>query len=415
MNNATIIALVVLIIFSAYFSATETAFTSLNRIRIKNLANNGNKRAQLTLALCDKFDSILSTILIGNNIVNIMSTSLATALFVVYFPKNGVAISTVVMTVAVLIFGEIGPKSMAKESPEEFAMFSAPFLNVLCILFTPLNFLFSLIKRLISRIFKAKNDRSITEEELLTLVEEAQNEGGINDNEGELLKNAIEFYDLEVSDILIPRVDVIAVQMDSTPAEIDKVFKESRLSRLPVFNDTIDSITGVLNMKDFYYQVLGQGDPLEQAIKPAVYVLEQMQISDLLRLLQQKKSHLAIVTDEYGGTVGIVTLEDIIEELVGEIWDEHDVVTQEFTEISANCYRISCNASIAKMFELFAIDEEIESSTVGGWVMEQLERVPVLGDSFQYQNLTVTVTNADERRPLEIIVIVDTAQATAEK
>lgn len=413
--NSAIIALVVLIIFSAYFSATETAFTSLNRIRIKNLANGGNKRAKLTLELCDKFDNILSTILIGNNIVNILSTSLATALFVLYFPKNGVAISTVVMTVVVLIFGEIGPKSMAKESPEEFAMFSAPFLNMLCVLFTPLNFIFSLIKKLISRIFKVKNDRSITEEELLTMVEEAQSEGGINDNEGELIKNAIEFYDLEVSDILIPRVDVIAVQTDSTPEEIDQVFKDSRLSRLPVFHETIDSIAGVLNMKDFYYQVLGNKEPLENVIKPAMYVLEQMQISDLLKLLQQKKSHLAIVTDEYGGTVGIVTLEDIIEELVGEIWDEHDVVTEEITQISANCYRVSCNASITKMFELFEIDEEIESSTVGGWVMEQLERVPVLGDSFKYQNLTVTVTNADERRPLEIIVTVDSPNAVLEK
>ena len=413
--NSAIIALVVLIIFSAYFSATETAFTSLNRIRIKNLANGGNKRAKLTLELCDKFDNILSTILIGNNIVNILSTSLATALFVLYFPKNGVAISTVVMTVVVLIFGEIGPKSMAKESPEEFAMFSAPFLNMLCVLFTPLNFIFSLIKKLISRIFKVKNDRSITEEELLTMVEEAQSEGGINDNEGELIKNAIEFYDLEVSDILIPRVDVIAVQTDSTPEEIDQVFKDSRLSRLPVFHETIDSIAGVLNMKDFYYQVLGNKEPLENVIKPAMYVLEQMQISDLLKLLQQKKSHLAIVTDEYGGTVGIVTLEDVIEELVGEIWDEHDVVTEEITQISANCYRVSCNASITKMFELFEIDEEIESSTVGGWVMEQLERVPVLGDSFKYQNLTVTVTNADERRPLEIIVTVDSPNTVLEK
>lgn len=413
--DSAIIALVILIIGSAYFSATETAFTSLNRIRIKNLANSGNKRAKLTLELCEKFDNILSTILIGNNIVNIMSTSLATALFVVYFPQNGVAISTVVMTVVVLIFGEIGPKSMAKESPEAFAMFSAPFLHVLCILFTPLNFGFSLLKKLISRIFKVKNDRSITEEELLTLVEEAQSEGGIDDHEGELIKNAIEFYDLEVSDILIPRVDVIAVQSDSTPEEISRVFQDSRLSRLPVFSDTIDSITGVLNMKDFYYQVLENNEPLENVIKPAVYVLEQMQISDLLKLLQQKKSHLAIVTDEYGGTVGIVTLEDVIEELVGEIWDEHDEVTEEITKISANCYRISCNAAITKMFELFAIDEEIESSTAGGWVMEQLERVPVLGDSFRYRHLTVTVTNADERRPLEIVVAVESTEPGLEK
>ena len=401
--NGAIIALVVLIILSAYFSAMETAFTSLNRIRLKNMANSGNKRAALTLDMCENFDKILSTILIGNNIVNILSTSLATSLFVLYFPKNGVAVSTIVMTVIVLIFGEIGPKSIAKEMSEEFALFAAPVLNGLCVIFTPLTVLFSGLKKLIAKILKVKGDRSITEEELLTMVEEARSEGSIGDNEGELIKSAIEFYDLEVEDILIPRVDVIAVDSAGSPEEIDHIFYETRFSRLPVYKETIDNVIGIINQKDFQYQVIGKGEPLEHVIKPALYVLEHMQISDLMRLLQQKKSHMAVVTDEYGGTLGIVTLEDIIEELVGEIWDEHDEVVEEFTEISPLCYRVSCNANLDKMLELFDLEEEAQSSTVGGWVMEELGRIPKEGDRFRFRNLSVTVTKVEDRRALEVI------------
>lgn len=401
--NGAIIALVVLIILSAYFSAMETAFTSLNRIRLKNMANSGNKRAALTLHMCENFDKILSTILIGNNIVNILSTSLATSLFVLYFPQNGVAVSTIVMTVIVLIFGEIGPKSIAKEMPEEFALFAAPVLNGLCVIFTPLTVLFSGLKNLIAKILKVKGDRSITEEELLTMVEEARSEGSIGDNEGELIKSAIEFYDLEVEDILIPRVDVIAVDSAGSPEEIDHIFYETRFSRLPVYKETIDNVIGIINQKDFQYQVIGKGEPLEHVIKPALYVLEHMQISDLMRLLQQKKSHMAVVTDEYGGTLGIVTLEDIIEELVGEIWDEHDEVVEEFTEISPLCYRVSCNANLDKMLELFDLEEEAQSSTVGGWVMEELGRIPKEGDRFRFRNLSVTVTKVEDRRALEVI------------
>ena len=404
--NGAIIALVVLIILSAYFSAMETAFTSLNRIRLKNMANSGNKRAALTLDMCENFDKILSTILIGNNIVNILSTSLATSLFVLYFPQNGVAVSTIVMTVIVLIFGEIGPKSIAKEMPEEFALFAAPVLNGLCVIFTPLTVLFSGLKNLIAKILKVKGDRSITEEELLTMVEEARSEGSIGDNEGELIKSAIEFYDLEVEDILIPRVDVIAVDSAGSPEEIDHIFYETRFSRLPVYKETIDNVIGIINQKDFQYQVIGKGEPLEHVIKPALYVLEHMQISDLMRLLQQKKSHMAVVTDEYGGTLGIVTLEDIIEELVGEIWDEHDEVVEEFTEISPLCYRVSCNANLDKMLELFNLEEEAQSSTVGGWVMEELGRIPKEGDRFRFRNLSVTVTKVEDRRALEVIAAV---------
>ncbi len=402
--EVTIGVLCMLTLMSAYFSATETAFSSLNKIKIKNLASEGNKRAKLVLKLSDKFDNLLSAILIGNNIVNITSSSLATALFVLYFPKNGVAISTTVMTIVVLIFGEISPKSIAKEKPEQFAMFSAPIINAICIILTPLTFLFSLLKKGITAIFNLKSESTITDAELLTIVKEAQNEGGIDENEGDLIKSAIEFYDLDVADVLIPRVDVVAVDIEDTVEEIDKVFDETRFSRLPVYRETIDNIVGIINQKNFQYRVIDKGESLEKIVSQPVYVLENMKISNLLKLLQQKKSHLAVVTDEYGGTVGVVTLEDIIEELVGEIWDEHDVVIEEVFPITENVYRISANANIDKLSELFDMDVETDSTTIGGWVTDVLERIPVSGDEFEEGALKVKVTEADERRVLEVIV-----------
>lgn len=412
--DGTIGVLCVLILLSAYFSATETAFSSLNRIRVKNMAAEGNKRAELTLKLCDMYDNLLTTILVGNNIVNILSSSLATALFCIYFPKNGIAVSTAVMTIVVLIFGEIVPKSMAKEKPEQFAMFSAPFINALNLLFTPITFLFAQLKRGISAVFKLNNEDTITEAELLTIVEEAQSEGGIDENEGDLIKSAIEFYDLDVGDILIPRVEVVAVDIDDSKEVIEKVFEETRFSRLPVYRDTIDNIVGIINYKDFQYRVMDKGHSLDDIITQPVYALEHMKISNLLKMLQQKKSHLAVVTDEYGGTVGVVTLEDIIEELVGEIWDEHDIIIEEVFKVDDNTYRISSNAGIDTIDELFGIEIESESATVGGWVTEVLERIPEKGDSFKQDGLTVTVSDADERRVLEITVTLNPEETPEE-
>lgn len=412
--DGTIAVLCVLIILSAYFSATETAFSSLNKIRMKNMAAEGNKRAKLVLKLSEKFDNLLTTILVGNNIVNILSSSLATAWFLKIMGEEGVAVATVIITVVVLVFGEISPKSIAKEKPEQFAMFSAPIINFLCIVFTPITFLFAMLKKGITVIFKLKSDDGITEAELLTIVEEAQNDGGIDENEGDLIKSAIEFYDLDVSDILIPRVDVIAVDIENTNEEINKIFDETRFSRLPVYKETIDNIIGIINHKDFQYKVIGKNEELEKIISQPVYVLENMKISKLLKLLQQKKSHLAVVTDEYGGTVGVVTLEDCLEELVGEIWDEHDVIIEEITKIQDNIYKVSGNANLDKLAEIFDIDIESESTTVGGWVTEILERIPVVGDCFEKDNLSVIVTEADERRALEVEVIFKSDESSEE-
>ena len=399
--SRSILFLVALIMFSAYFSATETAFSSLNRIKLKNEAQNGNKRAKKALLMCEKYDKLLSTILIGNNIVNILSTSLATALFVFYFPQNGVALSTVVMTIVVLTFGEILPKSMAKEAPETFAMFSAPLISIFLTILTPVNFIFSLLKTGVKKVFNVSGDSSITDRELLTMVEEAKNDGGINEDEGHLLISAIEFYDLDVSDILTPRVDVVAVDIEDDRETVREAFKKSGFSRLPVYRETIDNIVGIINEKDFHY-----GDDINKIISPAVFVLENMKISKVMSLLKHKKSHLAVVTDEYGGTVGVISLEDILEELVGEIWDEHDMVREDFCKLSANRYKVSGNASVDKMFEVFDIeeDEEIESTTVSGWVTEILGRIPQKGENFEFKNLTIIVTKAEQNRVLEVMI-----------
>ncbi|MDD6214197.1 MAG: hemolysin family protein [Firmicutes bacterium] len=401
-----ILFLVVLICFSAYFSATETAFSSLNRIKLKNLTQEGNRRAKRALDLCKIYDKLLSTILIGNNIVNILSTSVATALLVFYFPKNGVALSTVVMTVLVLIFGEITPKSIAKEMPEKFAMFSAPLISMLVKILTPANYVFSLLKTAVKKLLDINEDRSINDQELLTMIEEAKNEGSINEEEGSLLINSIEFYDIEVSDILTPRVDVIAIDIEETREEMQKKFRKSGFSRLPVYKDTIDNIIGIINEKDFYYE-----NDIKNAISPAVFVLEEMKISKLLALLKRKKSHLAIVTDEYGGTVGVVSLEDVLEELVGEIWDEHDMVKEEFCKLSQNRYKVSGSANLEKMFEIFGIEpeEEAESTTVSGWIMEKLGHIPSTGETLDYGGLTIVVIKLDQNRIEKVMVTKMTA------
>ena len=398
--------LLMLVLFSAYFSATETAFSSLNRIKLKNMAKNGNKRAKKTLAICEKYDKLLSTILIGNNIVNILSTSIATALFIFYFPRNGVAYSTVTMTLIVLTFGEILPKSIAKEIPESFAMFSYPIISALLTLLTPVTFVFSLLKRAVKKVFNIRADKKITDSELLTIVEEAKSDGSIDEEEGHLLKSAIEFYDLEVSDILTPRVDVVSVDAEATEEEIRDTFQKSGFSRLPVYRDTVDNIVGIINEKDFFYN-----GAVKDILLPPVRVLETMKISRLVSLLREKKQHLAVVTDEYGGTVGVVSLEDALEELVGEIWDEHDLVKWDFIKISDHRFRINGNANIDKMFELFGIvpKNDFDSTSVTGWITEVLGHIPKRGERFEAEGIFITVLRVKQNRVIDILAVKNSA------
>lgn len=398
------VAIVLLVMCSAYFSATETAFTSLNTIRMKTWAENGDKRAARALALEQDYDKLLSSILIGNNIVNITATTISTLLFTKIFVTYGATISTVVITIVVLIFGEISPKSVAKEFPERFAMFSAPILRVIILVLTPLNFLFSMWKKLLSKIFKPSGDDGITEEELMGIVDQAESEGGLDAHEGDLIRASIEFNELDVSDILTPRVDLVAVDEESTMQEVGALFVENGYSRLPVYHETIDNIIGVVHQKDFYKARVRGEDRLAMIKSPVVYTTPNTKIFKLLRILQMNKVHMAVVVDEYGGTEGIVTLEDILEELVGEIWDEHDEVTEFLHKQPDGSYNIDCTTDLDDMYDLFEIKGECEASTVSGWVLEQIDRIPKQGDHFIAEGLEVTVTAVDNRRVMEINV-----------
>lgn len=398
-ESISLIIIIGCIIMSAYFSATETAFSSLNRIRLKNMAERGNKRAALALRLSENYDGMLSTILIGNNIVNIASASLATVIFVKMLGNEaGASVSTVVTTIVVLIFGEVSPKSIAKESPEQFAMFSAPLLQCFMILLTPANFLFKQWKKVLSVIIKTSDVPGITEEELLTIVEEAEKEGGIDEQEGSLIKNAIEFAELEAMEIATPRIDVTAVCVEAKQEEIAALFCQTGYSRLPVFENNIDHILGIIYQKDFYNQVYQKKDSLRSIIRPALFVTKSKKIGIMLKELQKRKTHIAVVVDEFGGTMGIVTLEDILEELVGEIWDEHDVVVHETEKISDQEYVVLGSASIDKLFEELGKEAEFEYSTVSGWIMDLAGRIPEEGESFPYENLTVDVVKMKDRR-----------------
>ena len=395
--------MILLIGMSAFFSSTETAFTSFNHARVKALARGGNKRARLAIELSDKYDKLLSSILIGNNIVNILASSLATVVFVAWLGGAGVSVSTVVMTVLVLIFGEISPKTLAKDHADQLVLAFAPYINFIMLLLTPLNWIFAQWRKLLALVFPAPKDEGMAEEELLTLVAEAEQEGEIDEHESDLIRSAIEFNDQTAEDILTHRVDIVALDVEMTMDEAEQVFHENTFSRLPVYEDSIDSIVGVIHEKDFFNNRTATS--LREIMKPPLFVTPTSRISDLLHTLQKAKSHMAIVSDEYGGTMGIVTMEDIIEELVGEIYDEHDQVVESFKKLPDGSYLIDCTASLRDMQELFAIQGDFDAATVGGWVLDQMGRIPAVGDSFVYDNrLSVRVTRVESTRVLEISV-----------
>lgn len=404
-DSIYLIIIVVSIILSAYFSATETAFSSLNRIRVKNLAEKGNKKARLVLDLSERYDELISTILIGNNIVNILAASVSTLLFVNLLGQEvGATVSTVVITLLVLVFSEVSPKSIAKESPEKFAMFSAPIINVLIMVFTPFNYLFKKWKLMLSKIFKHEEDRSITDEELLTIVDEAKEGGGINESESTLIRSAIEFRELEAADILTPRTDVSFISIDLELDKIADVFKETGYSRLPVYEGTVDHVVGIIHHKDFYNYVYNREEPLENYIKPALFITKNKKIDSLLKELQLKKMHIAVVLDEFGGTVGIVTMEDILEELVGEIWDEHDTIVHEIEDLGNHEYLVSGNANVEKFFEIIDYDKEVDVFTVSGWIVESLGHLPKVGETFENKEFLIEVIELFGKRIEKVLI-----------
>ena len=402
-----IIVIVVLIMFSAYFSATETAFTSVNKIRLKNMAGDGDKKAENVLKLSEKYDKLLTTILVGNNIVNIAMTSVATVLCIELFGVYGATIATVAITIVVLIFGEITPKNIAKEKPEGFSKFSAPLLKFFMTLLTPINFIFTLWKQFIAKIFKLGTDEAITGDEILTMVEEAEEGGGIEKMHSELIQNAIEFYELTAEEVMTPRPEMEAIEIDCPKEELAEIFKSTGFSRLPVYEEDIDKIIGVINQKDFHNHIVGTNKNIVDYVTPVVFVSTAIKISDLLKKMQQVKTHIAIVIDEYGGTEGLVTMEDIIEELVGEIYDEHDaVISKDIMPLQNGSYRVKGSANLAKVLDYFDVEEEFDVVTVNGWVVLELDKLPKKNDKFEAvidgKIFKARVTKADDRKAIEI-------------
>ena len=400
-----LVALVILVAFSAFFSASETAFSSLNQIRLKSRAEDGDSSAARVLAMSEQYDKLLSTILIGNNIVNIAAASIGTVLFTrLLDPQRGATVSTIVLTIVVLIFGEVTPKSLAKEMPERVATAVSPFLSLLMLLLSPLTWLFTQWKKLLGHFIHSGEADTITEGELMTMVSEAESDGELTDRESQLIRSAIEFDDVEVEEILTPRVDVVAVEDTTSLEELAQTFAESGYSRLPVYHDNIDNIIGVVHEKDFYLAKLKKAATVEELVVPTLYTTGTTQISQLLRTLREQHHHMAVVVDEYGGTEGIITLEDILEELVGEIWDEHDEVTEDFRQQSDGSWLVAGSASVDDLFETLDLpeDEDIDSNTVNGLVQEKTRHLPKVGDHFTLDHFEGVVTRTARRRVTEV-------------
>ncbi len=403
------VAIILLLAFSACFSAMETAFSSVNKIRLKHSAANGSKSAAAALKIAENFDKALTTILVGNNIVNIFSASLATLICTDLFEEKlgtgaATAISTAVMTVLVLIFGEITPKSVAKQNAEKFAMGFAGLLGFLSWLMTPISSLFMFIQRGASRLFKSSADSpSVTEDELKYIIEEIEDEGVLEEKESDLVRSALEFDEITIEKILIPRVKIIAVEEDEDIEEIKRIFITERYSRLPVYEKSIDNIVGFITEKDFfalYTESEVKPASIDKIIQKAMYVSEMKLISEVLYEMQRSKIHMAIVKDQYGGTSGLVTMEDIIEELVGEIYDENDEVVQSVVPLGNNMYEIMADFSLNDMLERLELPPDVidsGSNTVGGWAMELFGCIPEKGASVTSGIFTVTVIDADDQ------------------
>lgn len=415
MDYSHIIIMALLVLCSAYFSATETAFSSMNKTKLKALAEKGDRRAKRACELSEKYDRLISTILIGNNIVNIALASLATIFFINLCGQDyGAQISTVVVTVVVLVFGEITPKSIAKDCPERFAKFSAPLINLFIWICLPLNLIFSGWKKLIAKVLRLDTDTKMSQEELLLLVEEVQQDGSIDENEGELLSNVIEFSGIEAKDILTHRVDLEAVPEDAEKSEIAELFESTKFSRILVYRESIDNIIGVIHQKDFYTGMGVTEKPLPEIISPVIYVLKNEKINDMLKQLQKNKSHLAVVIDEFGGTYGIVTMEDILEELVGEIWDEHDEVVEGIKKCDVDTYTANTAMNLDDFCEHFGIEVESDSSSLCGWIMGLIDKIPEQGDVIEYENLTITVEEVDNHRITAIKIVAHPVAQTVE-
>ena len=416
-NLISVAVLLVLLLMGTYFSAAEMAFSAINRTRIKNMAESGGKRGKRAALVENlnenRFDEVISTLLICNNLVAITAATVSVALFVRLIGEWGYFVSTVIISAVVIVLTDIFPKSMSKQNPESVALFCAPFLLGLMTLLKPVNWFIVKLNNNFSNLFpKRESDEeqpeSMLGQELIFMVEEAEKDGSINEDDSTLITNAIEFNDLSAWEVITPRVDIISIPLGSSVEDITEMFLESGYSRMPVHEETLDNIKGVVHLRDFLRCMATSQDSkpvtLEDIMTPPVFTVTSAKITELLQLLKKEKSHLAIVTDEYGGTEGMITMDDILERLVGDIWDENDEIIEEFLEIGDNKHRILCTSYIDDMFEYFDVKAASESNTVGGWIMDELRRIPEEGDEFTYGNLHVTVTKAEERRAEECVI-----------
>ena len=401
----TLAAMVALIALSGFFSAVETAFASLNEIRLKSRAEDGDAAAARVLAMAQQHDKLFSTILVGDTIANLAAASLGVLLLIRPLGAlRGTIVSAVVLAVVILLFGEIGPRSMAREIPEKVATASVPAMRFFIPLLTPLTGLFGLWNKLVTHCFHSKAEPdSITEGELITMVSEAESEGELTDREGELIRSAIEFDDVEVGEILTPRVDVVAVKDTVSFDELAEVFAETGYSRLPVYHGTIDDIVGVVHEKDFSKARMRGLTSLHALVTPALFTTGATKISSMLRTFREEHHHMAVVVDEYGGTEGIITLEDILEELVGEIWDEHDEAVEDFRPQKDGSWLVAGTASVDDLYEKLDIPpQETDSNTVNGLLQDLTGHLPKVGDGFQLGHYTGVVTHAARRRVTEV-------------
>ena len=406
-----IIAAVACIVLSAFFSGAEMALSSANRIRLENLADDGKAGAALAVKVLDRFDDALSAILIGNNFVNIALSSLGSVIAIVAFGERYAWLSTVIVTIAVIIFGETVPKIIAKKNANRMSLAVAPAVRALSVLLKPLTLLVVSLVHLITGPMRGEepddeNDAAV--EELQSIIETAEDEDVLDEDRSELLQAALDFDEISVSEVMTARVDIVAVDIKDSWEEIYAVACASNYSRIPVYEGSIDNVVGILFLNRFFRAMVGKRRPsLRSMLMPPCYVYKTTKLPDVLQQLRKAKQHLAVVTDEYGGVCGIVTMEDVLEQIVGEIWDETDEVEEEVIERADGVWELDGDMSIGDFTELLGIrpaDLESESSTVGGWTLERFGSFPAAGDHFDWEELSVTVLKMDGLRVERILV-----------
>ncbi len=403
------IIIVVLVLLSGFFSGTETAYSCANKVKLKSMNMLGKKNSKAVLKFADEnYDKLVTAILIGNNIVNLTASALGTILFANLLQGTNIdhtTVSTIVLTIVVLLFGEITPKYFASVYPEKCCFIFYPLMQLFYWILFPLGRIFDFYKAGLAKLFKLKKDETVTDEELLSLVEEAEESGTLKEDESELVRSALEFDDLKVEDILVPRVNVYAVSDEFTMDEIKEVFQKTGYSRLPVYKETIDNVIGLIHERDFFGAYINGEKEITHIIQEIVFTTEYTRISKLLKQLQKSKIHMAAVSDEYGGLVGIVTLEDILEELVGEIWDEHDEEEVLFGKIGEDEYWVDGKCALSDFLALYDLEEEdekYESNTVGGWATEKYGNIPPIGEVLRLKQLEIKIVKATQQKVLKV-------------